>query len=152
MKNYTTCVLVSISLLALSLTSLNGNQKSSSSKSEVSPPVPVKTVTPVINTSTLRDGLTVEMIFTVNEAGRAVKIDPKIGFQGLRSQERDFAAALKTALTSWRFEPARNEHGQAMARKVIIPFTYSKENGSSIRTRAIAKKEIPPSSLASSEN
>ena len=98
-----------------------------------------------------RDGLTVEMKFTVNKEGKAVSIRPTVQFPNLDPEQRDLAAAMKLALSHWKFEPARDSNGQAVAQDVVIPITYSKDKGGSIATQAIAKKASDSPAIASAQ-
>lgn len=140
MKNITNYSVASISLLVLLLGNLSAKEKSSSNKAEISAPVPTKTITPKVNGLRLKDGLTVEINFRVNKAGKAVKVKPTVPYQALPSQERNFAAALASALTQWQFEPARDESGQHIDQKVKILFTYNKDKGRTVSAQAMAKK------------
>ncbi len=142
MNNTTKYTLVSLVLLTVPLTNLSANRKLSTdypSEGGNSAPVAIKTVTPVISQST-RDGLTVEMKFKVNREGRAVNIRPVRHHFNLDPEERDLATAMQSILSYWRFEPARDSNGRAIAAEVVLPIKFERVRGSAIEGLATAKK------------
>ena len=142
MNNTTKYALVSLVLLTVPLTNLSANRKLSTdypSEGGNSAPVAIKTVTPVISQST-RDGLTVEMKFKVNREGRAVNIRPVRHHFNLDPEERDLATAMQSILSYWRFEPARDSNGRAIAAEVVLPIKFERVRGSAIKGLATAKE------------
>jgi len=77
-----------------------------------STPTPISVVTPEI--SQRHAGQTVDLEFTVNEAGKPTDIAVR------QNVDKDLAATLQAAVAQWQFAPARID-GRAVARRVVLP-------------------------------
>ena len=126
--------LISLIPFVLSFQNLNAEKHPGSNTTD---PVVIKTIAPSVSKST-RNGLTVSMKLTVTENGKAANIQPTVQFPNLDPEQRDLAAAAILALQHWKFEPARDGDGNAVAKDVVIPITYSKTRVRSLQSEAIA--------------
>lgn len=76
-------------------------------------PVPLSVVKPDINYRYA--GITVDVVFTVDETGKPSDITVR------QLVDRELVTTLTDAVARWQFAPARVE-GKAVSRKVMVPF------------------------------
>lgn len=115
-----------LTLVGLTLLPLSTNAADTSSTSpdyqlpvykveDMTLPVPTKIVSPRISMEQV--GSEVEIIFTVTDQGRAIKIHARNN----TSRTRDLAAAMSAVIKHWEFEPAKDKNGLPRAVKVALP-------------------------------
>ena len=102
-------------------------------------PVPTKVVVPRVSGRLL--GHEVRMSFEIGTDGRAYNIRQ----QGISPDQRtnDLVATMKIALRYWKFEAALDNHGNAIAVKVIMPVKVVKKGN---QTAALASIILDDSS------
>ena len=80
---------------------------------DLSPPIPTKTVAPRVSHSQI--GQEIKMLFGIDENGRAIAPRAISSFA-----DPDLRASMSIALSYWKFEPARDINGQAVAVKAAL--------------------------------
>lgn len=76
-------------------------------------PVPIAVVSPVVDGE--HAGTEVQLEFVVDVTGTPVDITTS------EPIDRELAAQLTKAVAQWKFTPAHNAAGEAIARKVVLP-------------------------------
>lgn len=138
MKNIPKKALIIFALLSAPLSALAAKKDTSKPEyqlqeyrlEDLTIPIPSKVEVPRVSGRLL--GHKVRMSFEVRADGRAHNIRQ----QGISPDQgtNDLAATMKIALLSWEFEPALDNHGNAIAVKVIMPVHVVKKGN---RTTAL---------------
>jgi len=95
-------------------------------KIEASLPQPTHQPIPQIKSGYV--GLDLKLKFTVNEKGRpeSVRLEKSLSSYS-DIHKMSFASQMRDLVTRWKFEPARDANGQAVAVKVIMPVQVIKK-------------------------
>lgn len=96
-------------------------------------PVPVKVVAPSVHKGLA--GTEVTMTFNISESGKITFIDDDASYYD--NDEFELACLMHRKLRTWKFEPARDKQGNAVAVKVNLP------------VKVVGKDEISGTQLAS---
>ncbi len=93
-------------------------------------PVPVKRTIPIVQRGLV--GTTIVMKVTVDEFGIPTHVEsarPLFALGTVNEKERDFAVQLKSAISSWDFEPATDANGNPIEVTVRMPVSVIERGG-----------------------
>ena len=96
-------------------------------------PIPQKTDPPRVHKGL--NGTEVTMTFYISESGKVTLVDDDAS--PYNNEEFELACLMHRQLRSWRFDPARDDEGNAIAVKVSLP------------VKVVANGDVPKSQLAS---
>ena len=89
-------------------------------------PEPIHFQVPTVSKALV--GTTIKLRFTINEEGRPERVRlAKPLFNYRIGPQMDFASQLKVSVRKWKFEPARDQNGNAIPVKVIMPVQVIKK-------------------------
>jgi len=100
---------------------------------ELTLPIPVKVLAPRVHKGL--SGTEVTMTFNISESGKVILIDDDAS--PYDNEKFELACLMYRQLRTWKFEPARDEDGNAVAVKVELP------------VKVVARGDVAQTQLAS---